>query len=225
MKQLSINVAKNVAINELACNPNMVVLAKKTTSTNAKTGEVTTTIRYIEVCRIEKTDSLHIVQNLLKYIVAEFFVCKDLETDFAETNIKQRKLFNQFLTGDTIYRTDASGKIASALVSEVPLNRTALRVQKTHSVVICKPENRKAAIYQHAKAVRAQCVYISLIKDKAATIDKDAETAAAAAAVPETATETATETTTAPTPARGRARTSRRRTAPTATEPATVAAA
>lgn len=215
MKQLSINVAKNVAINELACNPNMVVLAKKTTSTNAKTGEVTTTIRYIEVCRIEKSDSLHIVQNLLKYIVAEFFVCKDLETDFAETNIKQRKLFNQFLSGDTIYRTDATGKIASALVSEVPLNRTALRVQKTHNVVICKPENRKAAIYQHAKAVRAQCAYISLIKDKAETIDKDAETAAA---VPETAT----ATTTAPTPAR--ARTSRRRTAPTATAQTTAAA-
>lgn len=204
MKQLSINVAKNVAINELACNPNMVVLAKKTTSTNAKTGEVTTTIRYIEVCRIEKSDSLHIVQNLLKYIVAEFFVCKDLETDFAETNIKQRKLFNQFLTGDTIYRTDASGKIASALVSEVPLNRTALRVQKTHNVVICKPENRKAAIYQHAKAVRAQCAYISLIKKEAEALDKDAETA---------------ELTTAP------ARTTKPRTAPTATAQATATAA
>lgn len=220
MKQLSINVAKNIAINELPCNPNMVVLAKQTTSTNAKTGEVTTTIRYIEVCRIEKSDSLHIVQNLLKYIVAEFFVCKDLETDFAETNIKQRKLFNQFLTGDTIYRTDASGKIASALVSEVPLNRTALRVQKTHNVVICKPENRKAAIYRHAKAVRAQCAYISLIKKEAEALDKDAETAETVA-VPETAT----ATTTAPTPARARARTSRRRTEPTATAQATAAAA
>ena len=102
-------------------------------------------------------------------------VWKDLVTDFAETNITQRKLFNQFLTGNTIYRTDSSGKIANALISEVPLNRTALRVQKTHAVVTCKPENRKAAIYQHAKAVRAQCAYISLIKDKAEAIDKDAE--------------------------------------------------
>ena len=175
MKQLAINVVKNTAIENIVCTPNTVVLAKQTTSTNAKTGEVSTTVRYIEVCPIEKTDPLFIVQSLLKYIVAEFFVCKDLETDFAETNITQRKLFNQFLTGNTIYRTDSSGKIANALISEVPLNRTALRVQKTHAVVTCKPENRKAAIYQHAKAVRAQCAYISLIKDKAEAIDKDAE--------------------------------------------------
>ena len=152
------------------------------TSTNAKTGEVSTTVRYIEVCPIEKTDPLFIVQSVLKYIVAEFFVCKDLETDFAETNITQRKLFNQFLTGNTIYRTNSEGKIANALISEVPLNRTALRVQKTHAVVTCKPENRKAAIYQHAKAVRAQCAYISLIKDKAEAIDKDAEKSEAATA-------------------------------------------
>ena len=170
MKQLAINVVKNTAIENIVCTPNTVVLAKQTTSTNAKTGEVSTTVRYIEVCPIEKTDPLFIVQSLLKYIVAEFFVCKDLET-----NITQRKLFNQFLTGNTIYRTDSSGKIANALISEVPLNRTALRVQKTHAVVTCKPENRKAAIYQHAKAVRAQCAYISLIKDKAEAIDKDAE--------------------------------------------------
>ena len=170
MKQLAINVVKNTAIENIVCTPNTVVLAKQTTSTNAKTGEVSTTVRYIEVCPIEKTDPLFIVQSLLKYIVAEFFVCKDLETDFAETNITQRKLFNQFLTGNTIYRTDSSGKIANALISEVPLNRTALRVQKTHAVVTCKP-----AIYQHAKAVRAQCAYISLIKDKAEAIDKDAE--------------------------------------------------
>lgn len=182
MKQLAINVVKNTAIENIVCTPNTVVLAKQTTSTNAKTGEVSTTVRYIEVCPIEKTDPLFIVQSVLKYIVAEFFVCKDLETDFAETNITQRKLFNQFLTGNTIYRTNSEGKIANALISEVPLNRTALRVQKTHAVVTCKPENRKAAIYQHAKAVRAQCAYISLIKDKAEAIDKDAEKSEAATA-------------------------------------------
>lgn len=182
MKQLAINVVKNTAIENIVCTPNTVVLAKQTTSTNAKTGEVSTTVRYIEVCPIEKTDPLFIVQSVLKYIVAEFFVCKDLETDFAETNITQRKLFNQFLTGNTIYRTNSEGKIANALISEVPLNRTALRVQKTHAVVTCKPENRKAAIYQHAKVVRAQCAYISLIKDKAEAIDKEAEKSEAATA-------------------------------------------
>lgn len=177
MKTLSLNVAKNATISELTCTANTVVLAKQTTTVNAKTGDVTTSVRYIEVCPVEKTDPLTIVQSLLKYIVAEFFVCQDLENDFAETNIKQRKLFNQFLGADTIYRTNSEGKIANALKSEVPLNRTALRVQKNHAVVTCKPENRKAAIYQHAKAIRAQCAYISLIKDKAESFDKEAEKA------------------------------------------------
>ena len=71
MKQLAINVVKNTAIENIVCTPNTVVLAKQTTSTNAKTGEVSTTVRYIEVCPIEKTDPLFIVQSLLKYIVAE----------------------------------------------------------------------------------------------------------------------------------------------------------
>lgn len=217
MKQLAINVARNTEIQNLACTPNTVVLAKQTISDNAKTGEVTTTIRYIEVCPVEKTDPFFIVQNLLKYIVAEFFVCKDFETDFAETKITQRKLFNQFLTGHTIYRTDSSGKIAAALVSEVPLNRTALRVQKTHNVVVCKPENRKAAIFQHAKAVRAQCAYISLIKDKAEALDKDAEKAAPAPArttKPSTAPKKTTQ-----------ARTTKPSTAPGNTAPTAEAAA
>ena len=47
MKQLAINVVKNTAIENIVCTPNPVVLAKQTTSTNAKTGEVSTTVRYI----------------------------------------------------------------------------------------------------------------------------------------------------------------------------------
>lgn len=198
MEQLSINVAKNVTIDQLTCTPNTIVLAKQSTTTNTNTGEVTTTIRYIEVCQVEKTDPVVLVQSLLKYIVAEFFVCQDLENDFAETNIKQRKIFNQFLSGNIIYRTNAEGKIAKSLVSEIPLNRTALRVQKTHAIVTCKPENRKAAIYQHAKAVRAQCAYISLIKDKAETFDKVAQKAETPTVTAKTARRSAVTTGTAP---------------------------
>lgn len=190
MKQLAINVAKNTAIENLACSPNVVVLAKQTTSTNAKTGEVSTTVRYIEVCPIEKTDGLAVIQSLLKYIVAEFFVCNDLEKDFADTKIKQRKLFNQFLSGTTIYRTDSQGRIANAVVSEVPLRQTGLNVKEYHAIVVCKPENRKAAIYQHAKAIKAQCAYIRLIIDKAETLDKDAEKTAPARPNPGRRTQT-----------------------------------
>lgn len=171
MKQLSINVAKGVTINELSCTPNVILLAKQSTTTNAKTGGVTTNVRYIEVCKVEKTDALTIVQSLLKYCVAEYFVCNELEKDFADTNIKQRKLFNQFLSGDTIYRTNSEGKVANALVSEVPLSQTALKVKNYHAITMCKKENLKAAIYQHAKAILSQCKYLRLIIDKAESFD------------------------------------------------------
>lgn len=178
MKQLAINVAKGVTINNLVCSPNVIILAKQSTSTNVKTGEVTANVRYIEVCNIEKTEPLAIVQNLLKYCVAEYFVCNELEKDFADTKIKQRKLFNQFLSGNTIYRTNSEGKISNALVSEVPLSQTALKVRDYHTITTCKKENLKAAIYQHAKAILAQCKYLRLIINKAQTLDAEPETVA-----------------------------------------------
>lgn len=189
MKQLAINVAKGVTINNLVCSPNVIVLAKQSTSTNVKTGEVTANVRYIEVCNIEKTEPLAIVQNLLKYCVAEYFVCNELEKDFADTKIKQRKLFNQFLSGNTIYRTNSEGKISNALVSEVPLSQTALKVRDYHTITTCKKGNLKAAIYQHAKAILAQCKYLRLIINKAQTLDAEPETVAE--------TKTATQTKTA----------------------------
>ena len=173
MKQLAINVVKNVTINELTCSPNVILLAKQSITTNVKTGEVTTSVRFIEVCTVEKTDSLTIVQSLLKYCIAEYFVCNDLEKDFADTNIKQRKLFNQFLSGNTIYRTNSEGKVSNALISEVPLSQTALKVKDYHTITSCKRENLKAAIYQHSKAILSQCKYLRLIIDKAETLETE----------------------------------------------------
>lgn len=191
MKQLVINIAKDVTINDLVCSPNVILLAKQSISTNAKTGEVTTNVRFIEVCNVEKTDGLTIVQSLLKFCIAEYFVCKELENDFADTNIKQRKLFNQFLSGNTIYRTNSEGKVSNALVSEVPLSQTALKVKDYHAITTCKKENLKAAIYQHAKAILSQCKYLRLIIDKAETLDSEQN------ATTETTTTTKRKTTTA----------------------------
>ncbi|WP_129652386.1 hypothetical protein [Alistipes senegalensis] len=182
MKELAINIVKNSAIENIVCTPNTVVLAKQTISTNARTGEVTTTIRYIEVCPIEKTDPQFIVKSVLKFLLAEFFVCNELQRTFAETNITQRKLFNQFLGERFIYRTNSEGKIAAALESEIPLRQTGLNVKIGHNIVVCKPENRKAAIHQHTQAVMAQFTYRSLIVKKAEAIDKEAEKSEAATA-------------------------------------------
>lgn len=179
MKELAIKTAKNTAIGNIACTPNTVVLAKQTVSTNARTGDITTTIRYIEVCPIEKTEPQFIVKSVLKFLLAEFFVCNELQRTFAATNITQRKLFNQFLGERFIYRTNSEGKITAALESEIPLRQTGLNVKVGHNIVVCKPENRKAAIHQHTQAVMAQFTYRSLIVKKAEAIDKEAEKAEA----------------------------------------------
>ena len=184
MKELAINIVKNTAIENIACTPNTVVLAKQTTSTNTKTGEVTTTIRYIEVCSVEKTDPQFIVKSVLKFLLAEFFVCNDLQKTFAETNIVQRKLFNQFLGEKFIYRTNAEGKITSALESEIPLRQTGLNVKVGHNIVVCRPENRKAAIHQHTQAVLLQFTYRSLIVKKVEALDKEEAAAGKAAPAP-----------------------------------------
>lgn len=173
MKQLVINVVNNTTINDLVCSPNVILLAKQSMTTNAKTGEVTTNVRFIEVCEVEKTESLAIVQSLLKYCIAEYFVCNGFEKDFADTNIKQKKLFNQFLSGNTIYRTNSEGKVSNALVSEVPLNQTALKVKDYHTITMCKKENLKAAIYQHSKAILSQCKYLRTIIEKVETLENE----------------------------------------------------
>lgn len=102
MRQLALNIAKDVKITDLVCSPNRLVMGKQFTSTNDKTGEVIIITRFIEVCPIEKTDKQTILQTLLRYIITEFFVRNDLQNTFAETNITQRKLFNQFLSIYTI---------------------------------------------------------------------------------------------------------------------------
>ncbi|CDN31876.1 hypothetical protein BN938_1796 [Mucinivorans hirudinis] len=173
MKQLAINVQKNVTIIDLVCTPNVILLAKQSTTTNTKTGEVSTSVRFIEVCKVEKTDALTIVQSLLKYCITEYFVCSDIDKDFADTNIKQRKIFNQFLSGNTIYRTNSEGKIANALESEVPFTQTALKVKDYHTITTCKKENLKAAIFQHSKAILSLCKYLRLIIDKAETLETE----------------------------------------------------
>lgn len=192
MKQLAINIAKDVTINDLVCTPNVILLAKQSTTTNVKTGSVTTNVRFIEVCNVEKTDALTIVQTLLKYCIAEYFVCNELEKDFADTNIKQRKIFNQFLSGNTIYRTNSEGKVANALESEVPFTQTALKVKDYHAITTCKRENLKAAIFQHSKAILSQCKYLRLIIDKAETLESEQVETTETAKVPQLKRKTTT---------------------------------
>lgn len=172
MTQLSVILKKDVTINTMVCSPNVILLAKQTTSIKDD-GSVNTSVRYIEVCNVKNTDSLTILQSLLKFCVSEFLVASDFEKQYVSCNIKQQKLFNKFLNTNTIHRTNSEGKVTNALVSDIPFNQTALKVKDSHTIANCKKENIKAAILLHAKAILSQCQYLRLIIAQAEKIDKD----------------------------------------------------
>ncbi|NDV63981.1 hypothetical protein [Bacteroides sp. 224] len=158
---LTINQIKNVAIENISFAPNSLVLLKvRETESN---GMINTTVNYIEVCELKDTKELTIVQNLLRYCLAEFNVSKGFESDFKETGIRQRRILQPFLNTKVLFRTDSTGKISRALISEIEFNKTAMNIKHNHAIVTAKPENTKAAIFQHSKAILAQCSYLSMI--------------------------------------------------------------
>lgn len=178
---LTINSIKNVAIENIQFTPNTLVLLKQREHETGK-GEIETVINYIEVCELKDTKELTILQSLLRFCLAEFKVSKGFETEFKDTNIKQRRIIQPFLNTNVIFRTDSTGKISKALISEINFNKTALNIRDNHNICKCEPENLKAAIYQHSKAIFAQCSYISTICKTAEDILKmfdlkDGETA------------------------------------------------
>lgn len=159
---LELTSIKNVAIENITFTANCLVLLKQRERETGK-GEIETVVNYIEVCELKDTKELTILQSLLRFCLAEFKVSKGFENEYKDTNIKQRRVIQPFLNTNVIFRTDSNGKISKALISEVNFNRTALNIRENHNICKCEPENLKAAIYQHSKAIFAQCSYISTI--------------------------------------------------------------
>lgn len=162
---------KNVSVENIQFSSNTLVLMK-VRERETSTGEIDTIINYIEVCELKDTKELTILQSLLRFCLAEYKVSKGFETEFKDTNIKQRRIIQPFLNTNVLFRTDSNGKISKALVSEINFNKTALNIRENHTIYKCEPANMKAAIYQHAKAILAQCSYISTVNKAAEDIVK-----------------------------------------------------
>lgn len=167
---LELKTIKNVAIENIQFAKNSLILMKVRESERG--GNIDTTVNYIEVCELKDTKELTILQTLLRFVLAEFQVSKGFETEYKDTNIKQRRIIQPFLNTNVLFRTDSNGTISRALISEINFNKTALNVRENHTICKCKPENLKAAIYQHSKAVLAQCSYISTVNHTAESILK-----------------------------------------------------
>lgn len=160
----------NIDTDNFKFAPNHAILLKQTTRTNAKTNEISVVTDYIEICPIKDTKPVTIVQSIIRFLLAETQCIDGFNRTYTETGIKMRSIFRKYLSGNTICRSDSNGKLVSCLVSDVPLKQTALNIKDAHTIMTCPPENLKAAIYNHAKAVTAQCEFISNIKDRANVI-------------------------------------------------------
>lgn len=141
--------------------PNSVILAR----TNPE-NKITTVINFGE---LKDTKQETLLVEVLKYLAADTRLSNNFNDEFKDISaVSNKPLFASYLSGSQIFRTDANGKVNKALELKdgLKLKDTALKIKKTHSILLCDKKNLKAVIYNHAKAIGAQMVYkTALIKE------------------------------------------------------------
>lgn len=141
--------------------PNSVILAR----TNPE-NKITTVVNFGE---LKDTKQETLLVEVLKYLAADTRLSINFNEEFKDISaVSNKPLFASYLSGSQIFRTDANGKVNKALELKdgLKLKDTALKIKKTHSILLCDKKNLKAVIYNHAKAIGAQMVYkTALIKE------------------------------------------------------------
>lgn len=160
VKELSLSTENlNRAFDKFA--PNSVILAR----TNPE-NKITTVINFGE---LKDTKQETLLVEVLKYLAADTRLSNNFNEEFKDISaVSNKPLFASYLSGSQIFRTDANGKVNKALELKdgLKLKDTALKIKKTHSILLCDKKNLKAVIYNHAKAIGAQMVYkTALIKE------------------------------------------------------------
>lgn len=167
-----------VNLNDLSLNANSVYLIKTSEREN-KQGEVIKTVKTLEINHVDKTDSLTAVLALAKVALAEYRAATEIDTEYRrfdgtdiETGIKSFRLLRSYLSNNlVIWKTDSNGKLSKAVISEIPLNKTALNINEKSGLLKVEKSNLKAAIYQLAKGIIAQTSYLSLVGKQLESIE------------------------------------------------------
>lgn len=172
MIERAIQNAKNVSINDIKFDANQIVLIKETTRVNSKTGEVNKYYKYAQIADAKSTDNIKIMMSVLKVMLAEYKSNRANLQDFEEAGETITDKYKSLLSNNcVVWKTDTEGKLSKAIVSEIPFSQTALKLKDKHTLINCKAENLKAALYTHSKVILAQCCYFSLIASEVAKID------------------------------------------------------
>lgn len=167
-----------INLSDLTLNANSIYLIKSSEREN-KQGELIKTVKTLEINHVDKTDSLSAVSTLAKVALAEFRAATEIDVEFRtfegtdiETGIKSLRLLRSYLSNNlVIWKTDSNGKLSKAVISEIPLNKTALNVNEKSGLLKVEKSNLKAAIYQLSKGIIAQTSYLSLVGKQLETIE------------------------------------------------------
>lgn len=146
-----------------------------------------TTYSYAYVRGLKDTQDITIMRTLLNALAAETqasleFAKTLTDTDTAVADAKQKdlrpaRLLARYLRGNVVYKTDSNGKLSKAIVSDIPLKRTALSrlaSGKAEFYTLTR-EQKRAAVNGYAVGILAQCKFISAVNKTLAEFIAEAE--------------------------------------------------
>lgn len=176
---LQLTSVKNVSLENVQFPANSVVLLKYSERAT-KFGSIDTTIKYVSIDGVKDGTQISCVKTLLSALLAEWKTIHDFNKEYSvikdeksgqiitdKSGIQAKRIFAQFLSGNTIYRTNSKGELASALVCEkgVRLRDTALNIRDNQAITSQTGANLRTCIHVQSKAIVAQSTYLTSIDE------------------------------------------------------------
>jgi hypothetical protein len=177
----------NVSLENISFPKNSVVLMRQRTY-DTKTG-INTVINYVAIDGVKDTNDINIIKTLLSALLAEHKVRSDFNSEFAtvhddkgnvicdSSGISAKRVISPFLNGNTIYRTDSTGKLNKALRCEsgVKLKDTCLSIRDGQVITRLNSAALRAALHNQSLAIIKQSVWLTSIAAMQAAIEADVE--------------------------------------------------
>ena len=160
----------------------VIIVATRYNADGTKTNNVLT------VPGLKKHDPVAVVKHLLRCIIAESRMIADFNDDYGtycndydeskKTGIRCRRLFGSYLQSNTIFRTDADGKLIAVLtVTDGKLSQTALNVTASQAIATEQYNSNcfRSLVHNQAKAIVEQCEWVKNVDAEITAIDDAAK--------------------------------------------------
>lgn len=140
---------------------------------------------FIAITGVESTDGEAIIAPVLALMLADARERLSFEDNFkvvilngteAKSGIRAKSLFQRFLSGNVVYKTNGKGEMNKALVMDegMRLSSTALRISAKQPIFSAKGKELKNIFTLTCKAIAKQANMCSGIVKKAASIYTEA---------------------------------------------------